>query len=184
VHKARLLIIGTTTVLAVGLGAAPAVAAPTDTTTQTFELLAGTLDVEAPATADTGSGSPGGSVSGQLGSTTVTDGRASADASWTSTVASANFQTGAGLPSETILATEVDYWSGPAIATTGDGTFTPGQVNAAAAEALDNVDPLIAFTHTGGTGNNTASWNPTVVINVPLNGQAGVYTGTVTHSVA
>ncbi|MGC5378682.1 hypothetical protein ACPXB1_09440 [Micromonospora sp. DT68] len=36
----------------VGFLAAPAAAAPDDTTTTTFEVLAGTLDVVAPATAD------------------------------------------------------------------------------------------------------------------------------------
>lgn len=50
------VIIGTVTTLAIGLGAAPAVAADTDTTTVTFEILAGTLDIDAPAAADLGTG--------------------------------------------------------------------------------------------------------------------------------
>ncbi|MFI9644053.1 hypothetical protein ACIG87_29055 [Micromonospora sp. NPDC051925] len=49
---------------------------------------------------------------------------------------------------------------------------------------LDNTTPLTAFTHVGGTGNNTATWNPTLVVNVPLDSQAGISPGTVTHSVA
>jgi hypothetical protein len=177
-------VIGTAITLALGLAAAPAAAAPTDTTTVTFEILVGTLDIDAPATADLGSGAPGSTVTGQLGPVTVTDSRGSADASWVATDTSTIFQTGGGTPAETVLAGEIDCWSGPATATTGTGTFTPGQANAAAAAPLDAVTPLTAFTHTGGTGGNTSTWNPTLIVNVPLDSIAGVYTGTVTHSVA
>lgn len=181
----RTLLVGVAAaVIAAGLIAQPAGAAPSGDTAVTFEILAGTLDITVPADADLGTGSPGGPLNGPLGAVTVTDGRASGEASWDTTVTATVFQTGAGTPSETILPSEIDYWSGPATATTGTGTFTPGQVDAAAADPLDTVTPLIAFTHTGGTGNNTATWNPTLVVNAPLGSQAGVYTGTVTHSVA
>jgi hypothetical protein len=33
-------------------------------------------------------------------------------------------------------------------------------------------------------GDNTASWNPTVAINVPASAVGGTYTGTLTHSVS
>lgn len=168
----------------VGFLAAPASAAPTDTTTTTFEVLVGTLDIDAPATADLGDGAPGGTITGQLGAVTVTDSRGAADASWVASVTATNFQTGGGTPAETVLATEIDYWSGPSTTTTGTGTFTPGQATAAAAAPLNNVTLLPAFTHTGGTGGNTATWNPTLIVHVPLDSIAGVYTGTVTHSVA
>ncbi|GAA3737320.1 hypothetical protein GCM10022225_20160 [Plantactinospora mayteni] len=180
----KALLVSSAAVLAAGLLGSPAAAAPTGDTDVTFELLAGTLDITVPATADLGTGSPGSPLDGQLGVVTVTDERASADASWTATVTSTDFTTGTATASETILASEVDYWSGPATATTGNGTFTPGQVNAAAAAPLDNTTPLTAFSHTGGTGNNSAAWNPTLVVNVPLDNEAGTYTGTVTHSVA
>ncbi|WP_432901430.1 hypothetical protein ACQP1S_30605 [Micromonospora matsumotoense] len=181
----RISLVGAAAVAAmVGFAAAPAAAAPTDTTTVTFEVLAGTLDIDAPATADLGTGSPGGTITGQLGSVTVTDGRASADASWVATVVSTDFQTGGGTASETVLASEINYWSGAATATTGTGTFTPEQPTTGDQEPLDTTTPLTAFSHVGGTGNNTAVWNPTLVVNVPLDSQAGIYTGTVTHSVA
>ncbi|WP_433551819.1 hypothetical protein ACQP08_30805 [Micromonospora zamorensis] len=184
-RTAKICLAGTAAAAMVGFLAAPAAAAPTDTTTVTFEVEAGTLDIDAPATADLGSGAPGGTITGQLGPVTVTDSRGAADASWVATVTATVFQTGGGTPAETVEASLIDYWSGPATtATTGTGTFTPGQANAAAAEALDSVDPLIAFTHTGGTGGNTATWDPTLIVNVPLDSIAGVYTGTVTHSVA
>jgi hypothetical protein len=41
-----------------------------------------------------------------------------------------------------------------------------------------------AFTLTAGTGNNTATWNPTLVVALPAAAVVGTYTGTVTHSVA
>lgn len=180
----RFLIVGGAVAVFVAGGAISATAAPTDTTTVTFEVLAGTLDIDAPATADLGTGIPGGVISGSLGPVTVTDTRASDDASWEATVTSTVFQTGGGTPPETVLASEVDYWSGPATATTGDGTFTPGQLTAVEADPLDSVAPLPAFTHIGGTGNNSATWSPGLMVNLPLDSQAGVYTGTVTHSVA
>ncbi|WP_234361654.1 hypothetical protein [Plantactinospora sp. BB1] len=181
---ARMLVIGVAATAAVGLAAAPAVAAPTDTTTVTFDVTAGTLDIDAPASADLGAGAPGTTIAGSLGAVTVTDARASGDASWEASVTSTVFTTGTGTPSQTILATEVEYWSGPATATTGNGTFTPGQATSDDAEPLDNVTPVVAFSHVGGTGNNSATWNPGIIINVPLDAEAGTYTGTVTHSVA
>ncbi len=180
----KLLVVAAITVVATGVISGTASAAPTDTGVVTFDVDAGTLDITVPATADLGGGTAGLPLSGELGPAIVDDGRASADASWETTVTTTDFTTGAGVPSETVPAAVVDYWSGPATATTGDGTFTPGQADPAAAAALDNVDPLTAFTHAGGTGNNTASWNPTLVVNIPLANVAGVYTGTVTHSVA
>ncbi|MFD6567302.1 hypothetical protein [Micromonospora profundi] len=168
----------------VGFLATPAAAAPSDTTDTTFEVLAGTLDVVTPPTADLGSGAPGGTITGQLGSVTVDDSRAADDASWTATVTATVFQTGTSSPPETVDPEEIDYWSGAATATTGTGTFTPGQATAGDAAPLSSVTPLTAFTHSGGTGGNTATWNPTLVVNVPLDSIAGTYTGTVTHSVA
>ncbi|MET7748492.1 hypothetical protein [Micromonospora sp. NPDC005367] len=172
------------TAAAVGLLATPAAAAPTDTTDSTFEVLVGTLDVVTPATADLGTGNTGGTITGALGTVTVDDSRGAADASWTASVTATVFQTGGGSPEETVLPSEIDYWSGPATATTGTGTFTPGQAAAGDAQPLDSVTPVTAFSHAGGTGGNTAGWNPTLVVNVPLDSVAGEYTGTVTHSVA
>ncbi|MFG2048563.1 hypothetical protein ACGFIW_14180 [Micromonospora sp. NPDC048935] len=183
-RTAKICLAGAAAAAMVGFLAAPASAAPTDTTTTTFEVLAGTLDIDAPATADLGTGAPGGTITGQLGAVTVDDSRGAADASWVASVTATVFQTGGGSPPETVLPSEIDYWSGPATATTGNGTFTPGQATSGDAEPLDSVTPVTAFTHTGGTGGNTATWNPTLIVNVPLDSIAGVYTGTVTHSVA
>jgi hypothetical protein len=37
---------------------------------------------------------------------------------------------------------------------------------------------------TAGVGNNSAAWNPTLVVTAPAAAVTGLYTGTVTHSVA
>ncbi|HEX6351442.1 hypothetical protein [Actinophytocola sp.] len=173
---------GGVALLVAALTALPAVA---DDTTVTFTVTAGALDITVPGSASLGPGAPGGVINGQLGVVTVTDLRASANASWTVTVTSTDFTTGAGAASQTTLATEVDYWSGPAITTTGNGDFTPGQLAAGDRVPLNNAPTTVtAFTHSGGTGNNTVTWNPTLSVRVPLDSQAGAYTGTVTHSVA
>jgi hypothetical protein len=100
--------------------------------------------------------------------------RVAANAARVATVTSTNFTTGGATATETVLASDVTYWSGPATPpTTGSGTFTPGQVNAAAAVPLSTAVPVTAFTHTGGTGNNAALWNPTLDVAVPLANQAG-----------
>jgi hypothetical protein len=160
------------------LMAAPAFADPgaAGETATTFSVAAGVLSISVPATADLGDMT----VSTALGTVTVVDERASADASWMISAESTSFVTGGGLPSETIGSDFISYWSGQATATTGDGTFTPGQLTEASAQA----GTVTAFTHTGGTGNNSASWNPTIVVDKPGNSQAGVYSGTIFNSAA
>lgn len=163
-------------------GAAPAGAATSGSTTTTFAVNSGALGITVPATANLGSANPGASLSASLGSVTVTDNRALLTASWTATVTATSFTTGGGTTAETIANTAVSYWSGPATATSGSGTFTPGQTNAGAAQAMGTS--VTAFTLTGGVGDNSAAWSPTIVIAVPAAAVGGTYTGTITHSVA
>ncbi len=112
----------------------------------------------------------------------VTDARAELAPTWAATVTSTDFTTGGGTASETIAKALVDYWSGPAVETTGSGTtFVPGQVTAGNKVALSASRP--AFSLTAGVGNNSATWNPTLIVNVPEAAVTGEYTGTVTHSV-
>ncbi|WP_206671123.1 hypothetical protein [Streptomyces sp. CB01881] len=156
-------------------------AAPGDTTV-TFSVSGGALSVSVPTSAGLGSALPGNSVSGQLGNVTVTDSRALLSAAWTASVVSTSFTTGAGTPAETIPASAVSYWSGTATATTGTGTFTPGQATAGQAQTLGTS--RTAYTLSAGVGNNSATWNPTLVVAIPAGAVNGTYTGTVTHSVA
>jgi hypothetical protein len=166
--------------------AATCPASTTCSTTVTFTVTAPDgLTITVPdGPVNIGSGTPGNQISGQLGSITVSDQRAALTATWVASVVAATggFTTGGGTAAETIPNTAVLYWSGPATATTGTGTFVPGQANAAAAQSLDTS--RTAFSKTTGSGNNSATWNPTIVINVPAQAVAGTYTGTVNHSVA
>ncbi|MGC4748276.1 hypothetical protein ACLQ28_21870 [Micromonospora sp. DT201] len=170
-----------------GVAAAAALAGPAaaDTTGDTIVTLtvnaAGGLSITVPATANIGNGVEGTTVSGQLGPVTVLDQRGSLTPNWTASVVSTDFVTGGGSSGETIPNINVLYWSGPATGTAGTGTFTPGQPTAAQAVIINA--PKVAFTKTGGTGNNFASWNPTLQVNIPDGTVEGVYTGTVTHSV-
>ena len=163
-------------------GSAMAGAATADTATTFSITSSGTLSVTAPATATLSSAAPGGTASGSLGAVSVADSRAALIGTWTATVSSTAFTTGGGTAAETVPAANVSYWSGLATATTGVGTFVPGQATSLLAVAIDSSKT--AFSRTVGTGNSTAAWNPTLVVTIPAAAVAGTYTGTVTHSVA
>jgi hypothetical protein len=148
----------------------------------TFQLTAGSLTVSDPADKSLGSGATGtASITSQLGTVTGTDNRGSLLGTWTATVSSTDFTTGGATADETIAKGQVDYWSGAATASTGTAVRVPGQLLAANKQALSTS--RTAFSATGVVGNNTASWNPTVVVNVPAQAVAGTYSGTITHSV-
>jgi hypothetical protein len=181
--KRLAVVLGAVTV-AVAVSAAPALAAPTDSSTVTFGIDAGTLDITVPASTDLGSGSPGDTVTAQMGAVTVSDERAELVGTWTATVTSTTFTTGGGTPDETIPAGAVSYWSGEATATTGVGGAIPGQLTALLAAPLSPTTPVTAFSKLEGAGNNSATWNPSLVVSVPAAAVAGTYTGTVTQSVA
>jgi hypothetical protein len=148
-----------------------ATAAPGDTVT-TFTVDGGSLGLTAAATAhldpvDTGAPS----VTGSLGEVMVTDARGGTDG-WTVTAVSTEFTntTVTGPPS-----TGVSYDAGTVVET-GDvsTTVSPGDVMApATVVTADNV-----------TGNNTATFNPSLTVTLPTNALAGDYEGTVTTSVA
>ena len=129
------------------------------------------LSITVPSSAALPSVPPGGTTSAQLGTVTVNDFRGTAAASWTATVTATTFVTGGGTAAETIPLTQITYWSGPATASTGTGTFTPGQANAAAAVNL--TVPRTAFSLTAGSSVNSASWNPTLSVSVPAAGRGG-----------
>lgn len=141
----------------------------------------GTLSITVPAgPVSIGSGAPGSSISGLLGTVTIQNTTPVLTA-WTATVSSTNFTTGGGTTAETIANGSVSYWSGPATSTVGSGTFTPGQLTAANAVPLSTSQTAFSFS---GTGNNNVTWDPTLVVAVPAAAVGGTYTGTVTHSVA
>ncbi|MFI6235470.1 hypothetical protein ACIBD9_18085 [Micromonospora sp. NPDC050784] len=171
------------------IGAACLVVCPTharaDSTgdvTATVVVAGGELSIIVPASADLGHGSPDEGISGQLGTVTVVDDRAQLAATWVATVTATDFTTGGGTPEETIPASTIDYWSGPATQDVGTGVLVPGQPTAA--EAVPLATEPTAFSRTTGDGLNSASWNPTLIFELSPSTVVGVYRGTVTHSVA
>ncbi len=140
-----------------------------------------TLDITVPTSASLGTAGPGGSISAHMGTVTVDDGRLVL-ANWTATASATNFTTGGGTTPETITKSRVSYWSGPVTASVGIGTRVPGQLTALNAVPLTN--PVTAFSLQALILGTSTSWNPTLVVAVPSAAVTGVYTGTVTHSVA
>jgi hypothetical protein len=143
-------------------------------TTTTFTVTNGALTIITPNSVNLGSGAPGTTIGPTaLGTVTVNDNRASATASWTATVSSTDFTSG----SQTIPATDATYTTGT-VTPTGTITITtvPTLTLTGAAQTV--------VSGTAGSGDNSATWNPTIAIAVPISAVAGLYTGTITHSVS
>jgi hypothetical protein len=143
-------------------------------TPATFTLTAGALSISAP----TGSVSLGSQVaatssttiSGQLGTVTVSDQRGGVT-TWTASVIATAFTPPAG-PADP--ASNVSYTA---------GTITVSGVVATAVPAADLTGVSTIVTGASG-GISTASWDPTITVIVPGNFAPGVYSATITHSVA
>ncbi|MFE7191292.1 hypothetical protein [Kitasatospora sp. NPDC057541] len=149
-----------------------AVAASDPSTTLTFVVTSGALTMSVPVSAALGSGAPGTQISAPIGPVTVVDNRALLSASWTVTASETDFANG---PS-TIPATDATYTAGT-VTTTGVITVTTTSVT------LTN-SPQTVVTGSAGIGDNTATWDPTVTVSVPASAVGGLYTGTLTQSVA
>ena len=171
----HLLFAAATGMIALG-NALPASALPGDTATS-ISVTGGFLSITVPVNA----GSLGtrantvlaGAISGPLGQVLVNDARsAAAGSGWVASAISTAFTPPSG---PAIPASAVGYTAG-AITKVGTATYTANDpVN------LTGVAP--AVTATGITGDNSATWNPTINVTVAGGKAAGVYTGTITHSV-
>jgi hypothetical protein len=175
---------GATVAVAVALVVATAGSANAADTTTTFNVTSGALTITAPAATLLGSAAPTTPISAQLGVVTVTDARALLAPTWAATVTSTAFTTGTATAAETIPTSDVNYWSGPTTTVTpATGmTFVPGQPLVTDAVALSTAPTAMSLT--AGVGDNSAAWNPTLVVTAPAAAVTGLYTGTVTHSVA
>lgn len=158
----------------------PGVPAPT---TVTFTVTTGLLTLTVPATAPLGSGAPGTTISGGLGTVTVTDDRALLAAAWTVTASATNWTTGAASTAETIPVSDVGYAVG-SITTTGTITATGTNLPAGSVAGDLSGTPQTVVAGTAGVGDNTATWDPTISVAVPASAVGGGYTGTITHSVS
>lgn len=143
----------------------------------TLEITGGVLTISVPADpvylgtlVDT---VEGGTISAPLGEVQVSDARnAAAGSGWVASVISTAFTPAAG---PAIAASAISYGVGP-ITKVGTATYTANDPS-----DLTAVSP--AVTATGITGNNSATWNPTIVVIVPGGMAPGEYTATITHSV-
>ena len=148
-----------------------------DTTTASVTVTGGTLTISAPP--DAGSlGSiansvSGGTISGTLGEVQVNDARsAAAGSGWVASVISSAFTPSSG---PTIAASFVGYTAGT-ITKVGTATYT-------ANDPANLTGVSAAVTATGITGDNSATWTPTINVAVPGGTIATTYNATITHSV-
>lgn len=151
--------------------ALPASAADTGTT---FTINSGTLalSVQADATL-TPAASGTTAITGSLGAVSVNDARGGT-AAWTVSGASTAF-TGARVTAPS-SSTAVSY-TGGVVTETGTITVADGTQTTLTGAAVSVVAP------TELSGNNTASWTPTLAVTMPAGALADTYSGTVTTSI-
>lgn len=157
--------------------ALPAAADTTGGTTATITVVGGVLAITVPADAGNlgtlADSVGGGTVSGLLGQVQVADARnAAAGSGWVASVIATAFTPPSG---PAIAASAVSYTVGT-ITKVGTATYTANNPS-----NLTGVAP--AVTATGITGDNSATWNPTIHVAVPGGMAANVYSATITHSV-
>jgi hypothetical protein len=157
------------------LVATPALPALAAGTPAIIELSGGSLSISVPAgpVALASGAVTDTSESGQLGDVTVTDTRAADPASWTASVSATPFQDGShSLGAET-------YDTG-VVSSTGipisQFTITSPLTLSTSPQATVTLNPT-------SSGDNTATWDPTITVAVPAGSVAGAYTAVITHSV-
>lgn len=171
---ARSLLLGIATITLMSTALPAQAAAPS---TAEITITGGLLSITAPAGAGSlgsrASTVEGGTISGALGQVQVNDARsAAAGSGWVATAISTAFTPPAG---PEIPASAVGYTAGT-IARVGTATYTANDP-----PDLTGVAPVV--TATGITGDNTATWNPTINVTIPGGMAAAVYSATITHSV-
>jgi hypothetical protein len=147
--------------------------ASADETPTTFTLTGGALTLSVQATAaltDAPSGTT--AISGNLGAVSVTDDRGGTVV-WDVSAASTAF-TGAIAGGSS--STAVSY-TGGTVTETGTITVADGTSTAM------SVTPASVVAPTALSGNNTASWAPTLAVTMPAGALADDYSGTVTTSI-
>jgi hypothetical protein len=169
-----LLVAAATGLLALGLADSASAASTTATVTVTGGALSISAPVDAGNLGTIANTVLGGTISGPLGQVQVNDARsAAAGSGWVATVISTAFTP---LSGPTIGAAAIGYTAGP-ITKVGTATFT-------ANDPPDLTGVVAAVTATGITGDNSATWDPTINVAVAGGLAAGVYSGTITHSVS
>ena len=177
-RPSRLLIAAAATGLVITMGTTGLAAADdTDTNTVEVPVAGGELNISvASGTSNLGTveNTPNGiKVSGQLGEVTVRDDRNGPDgSSWVATVVATDLEPRKG---SGIAPSKIRYDTGPV---QQQGTVT---VRASKPVNLNRPRPVVTASEI--SGNNKASWTPTITITIPPEVVAGTYSGTITHSV-
>ena len=166
-----------TAIAVISVGASISASADTTgTSSASITLTGGLLAITVPTGGSLGTRANsvgGGTISGPLGQVQVTDARsAAAGSGWVASVISTAFTP---TPGPAIAASAVSYAAG-AIVKVGTATYTANDPS-----GLAGVVAVV--TATGITGDNSATWNPTITVNVPGGMAAGIYAATITHSV-
>ncbi|KJE23874.1 hypothetical protein FF36_01807 [Frankia torreyi] len=175
-RKSSLFLLSAAAAAAALLGSAlPANAATADTVV-TLTLTGGAVNITAPATA-TLTGAIGTTpVSGPLGLVTVTDTEGTEAPSWVASVSTTNFNAPVGSGIAPIPVANIHY--SPGTVTRVNNTGTANDAN-----FTGEFVAVPTVTATGGPGINSASWNPTLTVDIPPTAVAGTnYTATITHS--
>jgi hypothetical protein len=152
---------------------AATIGSPSDTTA-TFTIVGGDLTLAVGAAAALGNSTSGDtSITGSLGTASVSDARGDT-ASWTVSAASTTF----------VLAIDPDAGStSTATLYTAAQTAKVGTVTLAYGTAVDISGASAVVTATAVSGNNSATWTPTLDVTMPSTARAGAYSGTVTTSI-
>lgn len=189
----KLIALAAASVTALALAAVPASA---EDTTVTFTVAAGllTLDnVDADATDDGNvplgsqtSSLLGTTISGLLGTTTISDNRASL-AGWTVSVAGTNFVSDQGTPLDATDDRTIDVSKGKLYNTVpvvveGVAVVTSTHLDATTAKVLATTAASYMTATT--TGSNKVTYDPTLHVTIDSTVIAGTYSGTVTQTVA
>ncbi|MFP5284063.1 MAG: hypothetical protein ACLGIF_11510 [Actinomycetes bacterium] len=154
-----------------------AAADDSDDSTVTLQVEGGALEISvkdgSTSLGTVRSSAEGTTVSGRLGQVVVTDERnAPAGSGWVASVESTDFQPRRG---SAISASKISYLAGPI---EKDGTAT---VTGKDPRNLRRSKAVVTATNI--EGNNTASWYPTIEVDIPPGLVAGEYAATITHSV-
>lgn len=148
------------------------------TSTATLTITGGTLEITVDDTSRSlgtlpGSVDGGDVLAGRIGQVVVTDRRsAPAGSGWVASAVSTAFTTANG---PAIPASRIEYTAGK-VAKIGTATYTANDPR-----TLRRATAVVTATDV--IGNNTATWTPTLTVDVPGNAVAGTYSATITHSV-
>jgi large repetitive protein len=143
----------------------------------TVTIVAGTLALTVPASANLRTGALGAGLAGNLGPVQVTD-TWGTGASWTATVSAGAFSPGKAAARETIPPGDMSYDIGDLAQSSGPAMFSYER------SVVLGITPRAVVSATDVGGDTSATWDPLISVNVPASAVAGPYAGVITESVS